>query len=1768
MSGAGERGAFAALNLNWIRTCDGVWTQSDVHVDGLHAETARQLAEAVRDAAASSEDNPPGLVLTGDAGTGKTHLLGWLRARVQADGGYFFLVGPFGGGTPFWEAVAGALVDGLTRPADDGETQLRLFLRRLAGVVGASPAITAAVTGRRPLEPVHLKDFVVALRSHDRRVGGDCQDTLRALVLFASENLDDEDVGRGYLQSMAEQFPNERAERGMRAPAKPAAEIVRELSRLLALTGPAVIAVDQLDTATVWHPPAPNAPADTNTPDGTDAPDGTSPGGPPRSVDPDDEWTTAAVQEVADGLLGLRDLTTRTLCVLACLPTTWDLIATRAVRPVPDRFRALSPLGPLGDAELADRLVARRFARRYELIGFTPPYPTWPVHPAALRGAAHLTARALLRAIDTQLRASLAAGSYTDLYTLDPATGGGADPPATAREPGDTETGGVLGDPPTTPGRRDLDPDGPTGRRLVVAFAELDVAWARLRAAAPSRAALSERNEDGIVPGLLAAGLDAWIAELGQAGEAFTRDPLPGAKPALHARLRRSLSDNAGDEAHWSFRAILTTHPRTAVTRLNSAATMAGLAAGVGAGKGGRAGTTRRPPAGATDHGDRRALVALRTTAWDSRPGSAEDSAAESSAVGPGSARQSDDGPGNADASDAAKIETAIAAFRRAGGVTHLLTDEDVRTFAALRQLLEGRHPALGTWLLARRPASSTPLLSAVLGALFDELAPEPAASPPIVAAPTARSPFVATAPTMAHLDPLTGRLVAAPDAPTTPLATSSGPVTPRQPVTPRPLVTSEAPGGPLAPTPAATRHLNPPPALATPYPAPTPDSSPAPDFSPAPDSAPAPYAPAPWSAQPLVTGAGLGAPLSAPAGSGAAFGALAGDPPLGAGPSGDRSAPFSTPWAAAAEAPPAAAPPIAAMPAPGGVPTSVAPARAVAPAAGAPALAGSAATPIAASVPPDGWEPAPTWEPAPAVAAPAPVAPATPVAQAPPAAAAPPVTSAPHVAQAPTAANPATPSAPAGRPGSTPDLPPPAGGQPDPLLGQPVPAPGQQVSVPEKPAQTLGRPAPTPWQASPPLGQPVAAPGPLAQVLGQPVPAPWQVSSAAGQVAPLPGQPGPLPGQFTPVPGQPVEAQADPGVTPGDVPVETRIGQAPGSPPEAGAPTVPDGSPRGAGRSPWGAAPADLAAAGPGSSPLLVPVLVPGAGPGPRPAAAAPDTRLVVEQVSAPAVADPYPAGKAVAAAPATPPAAAATPLTAATQPPAGPVSQDPVAATEAVAGLVPVPLAAPGPPRPPGSVVPLAAGPRIAAAGSGSLHTSPARAAGLVPVTPTVSSPPARPTAPPGAGAIARSSESRTTRARIILGPTATSPSPASAATAPAEIDGAGEPEPDGDGSPGGDGWPGDDGWLAGTPPHSANPWHSDNRWNSDNGPHGGSGSHTENGWHAENDRPAATPVNGVRPSTTGVWSAPPPPGAGGGQPVLIGMSTETGAPVWTTPTALRRPTVIFGGSGAGKTVLVRRLVEECALRGTSSIVLDLTGDLVRLGDAWPSPPAGWAPGDARLAQDYHAGTDVAVWTPGRPDGRPLDVTSLDPGELFHPPPGQRARVSVVSLAGLPTDDARHAFTHELLRAAVAWARERPTPDARLRGLIALDDAAAVLLAGADAATGDGTSSLAAEAGAHGLGLVLATGSPRALPDGIARLAATRFVGRLNAPAQLDAARAMVRALGGEAPDIGRLGVGEFYAAGDSIPLQRVTTPLCLSHHPGWPPPLDEILARARYH
>ncbi len=104
-------------------------------------------------------------------------------------------------------------------------------------------------------------------------------------------------------------------------------------------------------------------------------------------------------------------------------------------------------------------------------------------------------------------------------------------------------------------------------------------------------------------------------------------------------------------------------------------------------------------------------------------------------------------------------------------------------------------------------------------------------------------------------------------------------------------------------------------------------------------------------------------------------------------------------------------------------------------------------------------------------------------------------------------------------------------------------------------------------------------------------------------------------------------------------------------------------------------------------------------------------------------------------------------------------------------------------------------------------------------------------------------------------------------------------------------------------------------------------------------------------------------------GGEGSEITLSLET----------LKQHVAILAGSGSGKTVLTRRLVEEAALCGTPSIVIDIANDLARLGQPWPETPPSWDAADKDKAKRYFEQVDVKIWTPGRTTGNPLRLRQI---------------------------------------------------------------------------------------------------------------------------------------------------------------------------------------------
>ncbi|WP_431729097.1 helicase HerA domain-containing protein [Verrucosispora sp. TAA-831] len=536
MMAAEQRRALAALRFNWAPTPDDVWKPTPFHVEGLHHDVVQTVLDSFAEAEQSADSSPVGVAILGQRGTGKTHLLGTVRQEVQQRGGFFFLVELLEA-RAFWHSTAMSMLTGFARAMPDGTSQLRTFLRRLADRVDAPRTVRRAVTGETELSRPALDAFVDLIRKSSRQIGTECQDTARALVLYAAEQSALQDIGFDFLCSSDEEEPGLRAGWGLRRTRRAPQEVVQDTSRLLAMVGPTVIAVDQIDLMVAQSVKATN-----------------------HDVRGETDWQTSLLlEQVASGLMALRETTRRSLSVVSCLPQTWQNVKEQATDTVQDRFREAAPLKEIPAAEVGRELVEKRFAMLFDELGFAPPYPSWPIHPSAFDEVEGFTPRELLRRIDAHVRACLSAGEVRELrHLLHPTPDR---PVVTTGSPSDRAPGAA--------GHADE-------------FGKIDVRYAELVAGADPEPAVRQDSEDARVPELLKAGLTAWIAGQGPAVEAFSLDPIPaGGKPALHARLRHSLDEESEDEEHWSFRAICASHHIAALNRIRNAVTTAGLTEGV-----------------------------------------------------------------------------------------------------------------------------------------------------------------------------------------------------------------------------------------------------------------------------------------------------------------------------------------------------------------------------------------------------------------------------------------------------------------------------------------------------------------------------------------------------------------------------------------------------------------------------------------------------------------------------------------------------------------------------------------------------------------------------------------------------------------------------------------------------------------------------------------------------------------------------------------------------------------------------------------------------------------------------------------------------------------------------------------------------------------------------------------------------------------------------------------------------------------------------------
>ncbi|WP_158299713.1 helicase HerA domain-containing protein [Glycomyces paridis] len=616
--------ALEALRLapsDFAVTPDDIWHDSSrPHVKGINEAALRAVEARINAAARSPRSSVTGLPIVGSGGSGKSHLAGVARQKIQDRGGFFVRLNIINV-RDFWESLADSYLTAFTMPHRMSETGLSHLLESLARAADVPTEVRKRLLGERQPDPDSVANFLEAVRALDPSVAP-ARNTLRALLLLHAADEIMAQAADLLLHGDEAEVPG-----FPKVSPRPPAAIVRDLSQLMALCGPTLIAVDQVDEIV-------------------------------RASSRGTAVGTAGAGELLDilgnGLTDLRDATRRTTVLLSCIDGTWEEFRQNVADTVLARFeKAVTLDRSLPDAEVGGRLLAAVLAPIYDEAGFDPPYPSYPFGELALSTATLFGPRQLLTCASAHLNRCLDNGEVVESGPLE------------------------------------AEREAPAPRPRPAVFDEnLDDVFAALRAQTDVAAFADPDTAKPHFTPLLKAALQAMVAEDGRFAS-WKVEAQVGTGQHFHAEL---VDADAEPKSSWSFLAIANTHPNAVRSRVD------GLY--------------------------RRAKLGQPKSVWDGH-GVLWVTAPYAGWEGWGSGSQT---------------ATVVERFAEAGHII-MASEEDLRTFDALRAM-EGKHlPGFRDWLRARRPASHTVLMRAVFGDPPEQGSEREPVQP--TGAPTATTPSV-----------------------------------------------------------------------------------------------------------------------------------------------------------------------------------------------------------------------------------------------------------------------------------------------------------------------------------------------------------------------------------------------------------------------------------------------------------------------------------------------------------------------------------------------------------------------------------------------------------------------------------------------------------------------------------------------------------------------------------------------------------------------------------------------------------------------------------------------------------------------------------------------------------------------------------------------------------------------------------------------------------------------------------------------------------------
>jgi len=522
-----ELDALRLVDFDWAMRLSEVWSDTAWDVPELHADIRSEFArklDVMRGNPAGG--SPLGWVIVGSGGTGKTHLLGTFRREAIRRKCAFVLVDMTDVRT-FWETVLQGYIDSLQQSFEGEVFQYQWVLGNIINRLGPNKPVAKILSILAERKSQNLLEDIGKVVSAFSRVNPretlKYENVVRALICLNSDDYSISSLGMTWLQGQTLE-EEERKALGFSVNREHPSRIVEALSWFMSLSGPMVLAFDQLDPiVTQLHY---RKQGDQTT----------------------EEQATAMsiIVEIGSGLGSLRDMTRNTLTVISCVESTWEILGGTVLKTFIDRFQPPWRLSAIGNETAAQSLVRERLAISYKHSGFVPEYPTFPFRLEAFADLRHDTPREILKKCEAHRQQCIRAGTVVALTSFS----GKAKP---------------------------RDSNGDDSNILAL----LDQSFSKLFAAAEPDKLLEEKLEDERLAPLLQTALECLLYEkdLPQNISSVVDTEFTGGATTrpLHARLRLIYQDEHEREEHYCVRAIQLTNARAYQTRLKAAMTQSGI---------------------------------------------------------------------------------------------------------------------------------------------------------------------------------------------------------------------------------------------------------------------------------------------------------------------------------------------------------------------------------------------------------------------------------------------------------------------------------------------------------------------------------------------------------------------------------------------------------------------------------------------------------------------------------------------------------------------------------------------------------------------------------------------------------------------------------------------------------------------------------------------------------------------------------------------------------------------------------------------------------------------------------------------------------------------------------------------------------------------------------------------------------------------------------------------------------------------------------------